>query len=204
MNPQPKTRHDAISEFRCAQILAAARKVFAEKGFRDATMDQIAEAAGVAKGTLYSYFPSKRDVYAAELSRGGAELLELTRKVVASPGDLPARIRMFIRARLEYLDSHLEFFQIYQSEFGNLTHPAWVSESFRQAYSEQLRLLEQMLAEAAAQGEIRDVPAGVLAIGLYEMTRGLLLQRVLQGPRRPAETEVEVLADLLWRGMRNP
>lgn len=203
MSTQAKTRHDAISEFRCSQILAAARKVFSEKGYQEATMDEIADVAGVAKGTLYSYFPSKRDVYVAELNQGAAELLELTRKVIASPGDVQSKIMMFIRTRLEYLNSHLEFFRIYQSEFGNMTHPACVSEQFHQSYAQQLKLLEDLLAEAVERGEIRRVPAGAVACGIYEMTRGLLLRRVLEGTHAPVEEEALALGELLWRGIRS-
>ncbi|HEY3440261.1 MAG TPA: TetR/AcrR family transcriptional regulator [Paludibaculum sp.] len=200
---QSKTKHDVICEFRCSQILAAARTVFAEKGYQEATMDQIAEVAGVAKGTLYSYFPSKRDVYVAELSHGAGQLLELTRGVIASPGDLRSKIQMFIRTRLEYLDSHLEFFKIYHAEFGNLTHPAWVSQQFREAYELQLKLLEDLLAGAVERGEIRAIPAGAVACGIYEMTRGLLLRRVLGVSSAPAAEEAEALGELLWRGIRN-
>jgi AcrR family transcriptional regulator len=203
MTAHPKTRHDALCEFRCSQILTAASKVFAEKGFGEATMDEIAEVAGVAKGTLYSYFPSKRDVYVAELSRGAAELLELTRKVVESPGDLRSKVLMFIRTRIEYLDNHLEFFKIYQAEFGKMTHPAWISERFREAYINQLQLLEQMLAGAIQRGEIRPVPADIVASGIYEMTRGLLLRRILTGAQTPAAAEAETIGELLWRGMRH-
>jgi AcrR family transcriptional regulator len=202
MRAAAKTRHDVLSEFRCGQILSAARKVFSEKGYQEATMDEIAAMAGVAKGTLYSYFPSKRDVYVAELSRGGAELLELTKKVVSSPGDLESKIQMFIRTRVEYLDSHIEFFKIYQSEIGNMTHPAWVSQKFRDVYAEQLRMLEGMFAEAVDRGEMRALPPAVLACGIYEMTRGLLLQRILTGTQRTAEAEAEMLGTLLWKGMR--
>ena len=200
---QSKTKHDVICEFRCSQILAAARTVFAEKGYQDATMDQIAEVAGVAKGTLYSYFPSKRDVYVAELSHGAGELLELTRRVIAAPGDLRSKILMFVRTRLEYLDSHLEFFKIYHAEFGNMTHPAWVSQQFRQAYEQQLQILETLLAGAMERGEIRPVPLGAVACGIYEMTRGLLLRRVLGGSVGTVEEEAEALGELLWRGLRS-
>ena len=65
-----KTKKDVITEFRTSGILEAARKVFAEKGFHEATMDDIAEAAGVAKGTVYLYYESKRDVYFAALKFG--------------------------------------------------------------------------------------------------------------------------------------
>ena len=49
-------------EERPRQILGAALDVFAEKGFARATMDEIAEAAGITKGTIYLYFKSKKDL----------------------------------------------------------------------------------------------------------------------------------------------
>src|SRR5262245_60277084 len=119
MGVTSKSKSDPLSEFRSEfrinQILAAARQVFANKGYQDATMDEIAEVAGIAKGTLYSYFPSKREIYVAELSNGAADLLQLTRAAIEGPGDLKAKITHFIRTKMEYLDSHLEFFKIYQS-----------------------------------------------------------------------------------------
>ncbi len=192
-----------LSEFRCAQILDAARRVFADKGFVDATMDQIAETAGVAKGTLYSYFSSKREVYLAELQRGSAELLELTRKAVAAPGDLRSRILGFVRTRLEYLDNHLEFFRIYQAEFGNMVHPAWVNNGFRAAYLQQIELLEHLLEEAVARGEARPLPTRVVATGIYELTRGLLLRRVLGEDHASPGAQAAEVTDLLWKGIQN-
>ena len=52
------------------QILEAAYQLFHETGFSAATMDQIAERAELAKGTLYLYFKSKEEVYYALLDRG--------------------------------------------------------------------------------------------------------------------------------------
>ena len=202
MNDSIKTRHDALSEFRCSQILTAARTVFAGKGYREATMDEIAEAAGVAKGTLYSYFPSKQDVYVAVLNQGGKELLELTRAAVAAPGGFRARVAQFIRTRVEYLDTHIEFFRIYQAELGNMTHPAWVCPDFRARYARQMEMLTGLVREAAERSETREAPAEVVACGIYEMTRGLLLQRIMTGVQRPAEVEAETLAEILWRGLK--
>ena len=67
---QGRTKTDVVSEFRRDEILDAAHRVFASQGFRDATVDHIAEAAGVAKGTVYLYFKSKDDLYWAALHRG--------------------------------------------------------------------------------------------------------------------------------------
>ena len=65
MSALKKTKQDVVSEFRSAEIVGVARKVFARKGFHDATVDEIAETAGLAKGTVYVYFRSKRSLYLA-------------------------------------------------------------------------------------------------------------------------------------------
>ena len=50
---------------KCAQVLEGARKVFMEHGYEGASVDEIARAAGTSKATLYSYFPDKRQLFAA-------------------------------------------------------------------------------------------------------------------------------------------
>lgn len=59
------------------QIMEAALEVFAAKGFRVATMDEVAKAAGVTKGTIYLYFPSKKAVLLESVRREVDVLLEL-------------------------------------------------------------------------------------------------------------------------------
>src|SRR2546421_12562691 len=77
MTTEIKTKKDVVTEFRTSGILEAARKVFAKKGFHEATVDDIAEAAGVAKGTVYLYYESKRDVYFAALKFGIGQMYSL-------------------------------------------------------------------------------------------------------------------------------
>ena len=67
--PQP-TKDEVVSAYRRDQILTAAHAVFASRGFRQATVGDIADAAGIAKGTLYLYFKSKDDIYWAAMNRG--------------------------------------------------------------------------------------------------------------------------------------
>ena len=79
-----RTKQEVVSEFRSGEILDAARKIFAEKGFAGTTMEEIAERSGLAKGTLYLYFPSKQDIYMATLKRGVAGVVEHAREVMAA------------------------------------------------------------------------------------------------------------------------
>lgn len=63
------SKQESIREQRAAQILSAAAKVFATKGYQRATTREIAAEAGVAEGTIYNYFESKRDLLIAMSSR---------------------------------------------------------------------------------------------------------------------------------------
>src|SRR6266446_5833309 len=96
-----RTKQDVVSEFRCAEILAAARKVFAGSGYSEATVDQIAAAAGLAKGTIYLYFSSKKDIYLAAMKEGLVELREQTRQNMQAVEGIRAKLRTFITTRLE-------------------------------------------------------------------------------------------------------
>src|SRR5689334_532546 len=111
-----KTKQEVLTEFRCSEILDAARKVFARNGFSQATMEEIAEVAGVAKGTVYLYFPSKRAVYLAALRQGIEELHRRTDHRLAATSSTREKIQAFIETRVEYFDENRDFFKIYYSE----------------------------------------------------------------------------------------
>lgn len=65
-----KTSRTKDKEIRTAEIEVAARKVFLSRGFQDATIQEIAEKAGIAKGTVYLYYKSKDDLFAALMLPG--------------------------------------------------------------------------------------------------------------------------------------
>src|SRR5579884_1291725 len=119
-----KTRKDVIREFRTAELLEAARKVFAKRGFHAATVEDIAAAAGVAKGTVYLYYRSKQEVYWAALEHGITELLDEIRATMAADAAPEDKIRAFIAVKIRYFERNRDFFRIYFSEVGSgFKHP---------------------------------------------------------------------------------
>jgi AcrR family transcriptional regulator len=85
-NPEPKTRSERERAARRADIVSAADRVFREKGYHEASMDAIAEAAGFTKRTLYQYFDTKEDLYFAVL----AEIFDgLTGTMASATRDRP-------------------------------------------------------------------------------------------------------------------
>jgi AcrR family transcriptional regulator len=97
-----------------AQLLDAARGVFAESGFHSATMDTIAERAGSTKPTLYAHFGSKEDLHRATLEREinfiAGQVFRAYESVVGLP--LNQQLRVSMATFFEFADSNPEGFRL--------------------------------------------------------------------------------------------
>src|SRR5512135_2087611 len=101
-----RTKREVLAEFRHEEILEAARRVFAQKGFRDTSVDEIAQAAGVAKGTVYLYYSSKEAIYTAALEDGLRRLIDDVRARMGAAAGLREKIRAFVATKLAHFDQH--------------------------------------------------------------------------------------------------
>src|SRR5579862_2205877 len=104
-----KTKKQIVSEFRQSEIITAARKVFAEKGYVTATVDEIAALATLAKGTIYVYFESKEQIYNAVLENDLDALRALTLEKIASANTAREKISAYIDARFKYCEERRDF-----------------------------------------------------------------------------------------------
>ncbi len=199
-----KTKQDVVAEFRTTEILEAARRVFAEQGFHEATVDEIAEAAGVAKGTVYLYYHSKKDIYWAALKHGVAALYEELKKEMDNAGTVEAKIHAFIATKVYFFEQHHDFFKIYYSEFGNaFAHPTQIHEEFKELYACQAKLLEAALQEGIKQKSVRNVRRSATASAISDITRGIITQRLLGWLKGNVDEEIEFTFDLVWKGIGN-
>lgn len=195
-----KTKQEVVAEFRSAEILDAARRLFARKGFAGASVDEIADAAGLAKGTIYSYFPSKRELYLAALQEGIASLVEETRRNVDAARTTADKLRAFIATRIRFAETNRDFVAIYHAEFAPI-HPACLSKESKALFQQQVRVLESVIETAQSRGEIRPVAANTAAFLICEMTRALNGRRLLGWPRASADQDIEFLFDFIWKGL---
>lgn len=193
-----KTRHEVVCEFRCAEILEAARRVFGRKGY-GATVDEIAAAAGLAKGTVYLYFPSKREIYLAALRRMFVGLIGETQRSVGAAQGLEAKIEAFVSTCLRHADTNRDVIALY-NEFGK-ARLGTLNKEFRTLYLQQARTLEPAMREAAAQGRIRMKRSDAGAFLVNEMTRGLVSYRLLGWSHATVEEDVRFLTQTILTGL---
>jgi AcrR family transcriptional regulator len=197
-----KTKKHVVSEFRCSEILEAARSVFARKGFNAATVDDIAEAAGLAKGTVYLYFPSKREIYLETVRQGLVTLQDEVRTSMDGEPDAAGKVLAFIRTRLEYCERNRDFMRIYYTEFNNmLIHPAHVHQEFRDLYDRQAAVLAKVLEDGMEYQQVRNMKAAASARIIYDMTRGLIAQRLLGWSEASVEEDAGFLFEVIWKGV---
>jgi AcrR family transcriptional regulator len=201
MTTLKRTKQDVVSEFRSTEVLVSARKVFAKKGFADATMDDIAAAAGLAKGTLYLYFKSKREVYLKTLQQGCAELLAQVATNMQAAEGVRAKIRALVATRVKYADENRDFFKIYLTEFNGVTQTAPVSKEFRDTYFKQVQAVERALRDGVDGGDIRELDVEATAFIIQDMSKSLITRRLLGWSKKEVEEDIDFLCGFIWRAI---
>jgi AcrR family transcriptional regulator len=200
--PHP-SKEDVVAEFRRRSILDAACHVFGEKGFELATMDAIADAARVAKGTVYLYYPSKQAIYDAVFSSGMAEMERLIGERVASAASARDAISGFVTVRAEYFQQHPDFFRVYVAEFARQVAATPESRGACQlALDRQTRALQKVMERAVASGEVREIDPEAAALAVLDMSKGLIGRRLLLGSRAALHKDITFLTDLIWTGLK--
>jgi AcrR family transcriptional regulator len=152
-------------------ILRAAERVFTRHDYHEVLMDDVAQACGVGKGTLYRYFPSKRFLYLAVMFEG-IERLRDDLQVAVGAATTPARkIERLVRCILEHFWGRRFFFAlIHRNEY----KPA--DPDFREwlrRRTEIARLVQRTVRRAQAAGHVRRIEPRIAAEMLLGMLRGV-------------------------------
>ncbi|GGZ54221.1 MULTISPECIES: TetR/AcrR family transcriptional regulator [Streptomyces] len=152
-----------------AKLYEAAVTLIAEQGFSATTVDEIAERAGVAKGTVYYNFKSKTELF-EELLRYGVGLL--TASLQSAADDTAARggtkveaLDEMIRAGLAFIDRYPAFTQLFVAELWR-TNRAWQS-TLLVVRQQAVAVVETVLREAVENGELSeeiDIPLTAAAL----------------------------------------
>lgn len=104
-------RRERDKQQRRDSIVDAAERFFFTKGFPDTTIDEIAEAAELSKGTIYLYFKNKEEIYVAIVQRGMRFLTELTREAIAKPTTGKDKVKAIGQALLTFYERHPHHFK---------------------------------------------------------------------------------------------
>ena len=145
-NQGGRTRRRLSTEERREQLLSVGARLFSESPYDDVWIEQVAEIAGVSRGLLYHYFPTKRDFFAAVVERESERMLRMT---AAVPG-IPVREQLAagLETFLEYVEAHAHGYRAFHRA------DAAGDQAVRRVYQRALAAQErQILAALAADPE---------------------------------------------------
>jgi AcrR family transcriptional regulator len=184
---------------RCEEILEAATHLFATQGFADTDTQQLADKLGVGKGTLYRYFPSKRELFLAAADRGMRKLCQFIDDSVAVIEDPPERIAQVVRSYLTFFANHPELCELLIHEralFKERKKPTYIEH--REAHRERLRLLYRSYI---AEGQIRDIPVDQLLDVLGDLLYGTMFTNYFSDRQTSVEEQARGILDILFHGI---
>jgi AcrR family transcriptional regulator len=201
---EPRKRdgvRDLLVRARREQIVEAATRVFAQKGFRRATTREVAREAGISEGTIYNYFENKDALLMAILQR----LNETERRAEdfeeGMATDFEGFLREYLSRRMSLIWENREVFRVVLSEM--LVNAELRELYLRRVVEPTMRIAEENFRSRMEQGEVRrtDVPLAARSVAgavLGVLVLGLLGDEEIES--RPDEVP-DVLAGLLIRGL---
>jgi TetR/AcrR family fatty acid metabolism transcriptional regulator len=176
-------------------ILRAAEVIFTRRDFHEVLMEDVAQECGVGKGTLYRYFPSKRDLYLDVMFEGIESLRDDLRAALARPGAPVAKIECIVRCILSHFWNRRFFFALIHRNEHKPEDPA--AREWLRRRAEIVDIVQHTLEQAVAAGRMRSMNPRIAAEMLLGMVRGVNRYR---SRHDTLEDLVAAIVDVFWRG----
>lgn len=180
------------------RIFAEAVRIFRQKGYHATSMQNIADAVGLQKASLYHYLPSKQALLFKIFEQSSGALTQQLQAITASNDSPTLKLRHAIASHLRVLCDHLDIYTVYLSErraLSNRHHAKVRAEGEKHA-----RLIEKILAEGVARKEFRALDTRMVALAILGMCNWLYQWYSPDGRLTPQQI-AEIFADLILDGI---
>jgi TetR/AcrR family transcriptional regulator, fatty acid metabolism regulator protein len=183
------------------KILKAAVKVFAEKGFFNSRVSEIAKEANVADGTIYLYFKNKDDILISLFEEEFGKIVEDMRRKLEAERDPLQKIRKFAIAHLSIMAQQQELAEVLGVEVRQSSK--FMKEYVNQRFIEYLNLIRSIVLEGQERGLIRkDLTPGIVKRALFGALDEMARYWILSTQKKHGIDEAALqISDIFIRGM---
>jgi len=185
------------------EILRAAMGLFRTYGLDKTTMEDIAEAAGKGKSTLYYYFKTKEDVFYAVASKERESAFREIEKAVNACKNASERMRVLFSIRRKIISTKAKLYPLIFKE--TTKHLEFFGKMRRENNMEEINLLTRILEEGVTSGEfgaIKKDDCGAIAVTAISALHGMDLELLLDGKIVPDCDRMETMSDIFIRGLK--
>lgn len=180
------------------KILNAALAIFSEKGFHLATVDDIAEAAGVGKGTLYRYFANKETLFNELIRLRLEELEHNAQAVLDGQDDVLTMITKYVRIYFEFFDRNQRLYRLIVQE--RLEVGEQVQDVYFKRVMRSIPLLKRKIREASQQGVLKDVDFQTVFYGVMGFIHGVIQKWLAHDCCYSLMEELPTVMEVLFHG----
>jgi AcrR family transcriptional regulator len=205
MAPRNKESNQQILDQRREQILAAALKMFALRGFAATKISDIASAAGLSHGLIYHYFKSKNEIFTELVKIATSIFLEIIKygaRYDVSPLEKIRSITEMIIS-LSYSRDHAYYLSIAEQAYISDEVPAEAKSAILGSVSSNLKLIAAMIVEGQNTGQIIEDDPERLAFAYFSMVRGMTGMQSKMNAYAGFPSSFSD-ADILVRAFKNP
>jgi AcrR family transcriptional regulator len=202
----PRTLKRAVSdedkEQRRAEILTAAKRLFAERGYHETTIADVARGSGLSYGVVYWYFESKDELFLALMADEGQALrTRIQDSLRGHPGDDEAEtLRLAVRTTFAFLAEDPASAQLVFQNPRVLGEPfaGQLSGIFERFIDD----LEALVRRAQAKGLVRDAPSRMVAATCAGLIAQLALRRIRTDDGVSSDEAADFVVGVLFDGLR--
>jgi AcrR family transcriptional regulator len=197
-------KQEVLRNFMETTIAQAAKEVFAKRGYQRATLEEIAQRAGMSKATIYLYYRNKDDLFLHVVEELVHMAIAATAEEATTAKPPLEKLYGMVRGKIEFYEREREFFHIYLNEKQGLEVAPRTphKKAIREMYLEGVQTLADVLQEGIDAGVLRPLDSQRLAFFLQEMISNVLEQRIQGQIDTSVEEDAELLLSLFLDGTR--
>jgi len=203
------SRREREKQNRRAEILQAAWDVFSSRDYDSATLDDIAAAAELSKGTLYLYFQNKAELFFSTLEMGVENVFAIVGEVLSSCDDPVVGLSELIRRLLGFFEDNAGFFRILFSERAHfeihteIEDGSKFKEGMMEKVSNGLQVIADYIQSGIDKGVFRQIDPGDVAFSLMEIIRGFAFAMIHNPANIRPSGKSESIISILLDGIRS-
>jgi AcrR family transcriptional regulator len=179
-------------------LFEAAAGIFARKGYHKATVEEIARAIGVAKGTIYYHFENKEDLYLAVIREGVSLFKQKLDGVAATKAPPPEIIAMLIEGHLLFFEQEKDFIFLFLKE---LFSTSARRELLAEMLAGCLQVIRNVVEEGIQDGSLRTVDPEITTSALFGMIAIPALHYLSYDRKIPMEPVQKTIGEFFFKGI---
>jgi AcrR family transcriptional regulator len=184
------------------EILSAAEKVFAAKGFFPTTMSDIARRAEFGTGTLYKYFKSKEELYFTLIDEKVEEINRLVKTELSQRNSAVERIKKVLQLQFEFIERNRDFFRIYVSERSRFewTVKDDLGKGLHEKMVSYIDILSEVIRQGIKKGEFRSMDPRDLAHALVGIVNSFVFEWLISREPYPLVSKLDTVLEIFLGG----